>query len=70
MLYGNLADPKELGVTKGDIVKVTLKKGLAKAQLYNKLYEVTGGQNDVWATIEKLAIKLLLTQLQSKQLSC
>ena len=47
MLYGNLADPKELGVTKGDIVKVTLKKGLAKAQLYNKLYEVTGGSKQL-----------------------
>ena len=30
MLYGNLADPKELGVTKGDIVKVTLKKDSQK----------------------------------------
>lgn len=63
MLYGNLADPKELGVTKGDIVKVTLKKGLAKAQLYNKLYEVTGGQNDVWATIEKTGNKATINPI-------
>lgn len=63
VLFGKLVDPKTLGVSKGDIIKVTLKKGLAKAQLYNKLYEVTGGQNDVWATIEKTGNKATITPI-------
>ena len=53
-LYGSQVDPNTLGLVKGDKIKITLKAGLAKAQLYGGLYEVTGGKDETWCTIEKI----------------
>lgn len=53
-LYGSQVDPKTLGLTQGDKVKITLIAGKAKAQDYSGLYEVTGDKNDTWCTIEKI----------------
>lgn len=52
-LYGSQVEPSTLNLNKGDIVKVTLKKGLAQIQNYNGMYEVTGDKDAAWATIEK-----------------
>lgn len=53
-LYGSQVDARTIKATKGDKIKVTLHKGLAKVVNYQGLYEVTGGANDVWATVEKV----------------
>lgn len=53
-LYGSQVDARTIKATKGDKIKVTLHKGLAKVVNYQGLYEVTGGVNDVWATVEKV----------------
>ncbi|MGL4852742.1 MAG: DUF5689 domain-containing protein, partial [Phocaeicola sp.] len=53
-LYGSQVDPATLGVTRGDKVKIILTKGLAKAQAYKGLNQVTGAATDAWATVEKI----------------
>lgn len=53
-LYGSQVDARTIKATKGDKIKVTLHKGLAKVVNYQGLYEVTGGVNDIWATVEKV----------------
>lgn len=53
-LYGSQVDPATLGVTRGDKVKITLTKGLAKAQAFKGLNQVTGAAADAWATVEKI----------------
>lgn len=53
-LFGNQVEPTAIDVKKGDKVKVTLYKGLAKTVNYNGMFEVTGGKDDTWAKIEKL----------------
>lgn len=52
-LYGSQVKPAELGLTKGDKVRVTLYKGLAKVQNYNGMYEVTGAKEATWCKVEK-----------------
>lgn len=53
-LYGNQVEPSgDLKLAKGDKVKVTLYKGLAKVVNYNGMYEVTGGAKDTWVKVEK-----------------
>lgn len=54
ILYGSQADPKTLGLTQGDKVKITLIAGKAKAQLYKGMNEVTGGKDETWCNIEKI----------------
>lgn len=72
-LYGSQVDPAKLGVTRGDKVKITLTKGLAKAQAYNGLNQVTGAAADAWATVEKVgtgtvnAITITLDQMNDFQ---
>ncbi|MGL4519851.1 MAG: DUF5689 domain-containing protein [Phocaeicola sp.] len=72
-LYGSQVDPAKLGVTRGDKVKITLTKGLAKAQTYNGLNQVTGAAADAWATVEKVgtgtvnAITITLDQMNDFQ---
>lgn len=53
-LFGSQVDAAKLGLTKGDKVKVTLYKNLAKTVNYNGMYEVTGAQADEWAKVEKI----------------
>lgn len=53
-LYGSQVDPTAIKVNRGDKVKVTLYKGLAKIINYNGLYEVTGAKEDTWAKVEKI----------------
>lgn len=52
-LYGSQVEPSTLGLNKGDKVRVTLYKGLAKVQNYNGMYEVTGDKNATWCKVEK-----------------
>lgn len=52
-LYGSQVKPAELGLTKGDKVRVTLYKGLAKVENYNGMYEVTGAKEATWCKVEK-----------------
>jgi len=52
-LYGSQVKPAELGLTKGDKVRVTLYKGLAEVQNYNGMYEVTGDRDATWCKVEK-----------------
>lgn len=52
-LYGSQVKPAELGLTKGDKVRVTLYKGLAEVQNYNGMYEVTGAKEAIWCKVEK-----------------
>lgn len=54
-LYGDIVAPTTLGVTKGDKVRVTLLKGLAKIQNYNGMYELTGDKGVNWVTVDKQA---------------
>lgn len=54
-LYGSQVDPAAKELNKGDKIKITLKAGLAKAQLYSGLYEVTGGKDETWCNIEKIS---------------
>ena len=53
-LYGNAVAPSEIDVTKGDKVKITLYKGLAKLQNYNGMYEITGDATATWCKVEKV----------------
>lgn len=48
-LYGSQVEPSTLGLNKGDKVRVTLYKGLAKVENY----EVTGDKNATWCKVEK-----------------
>ena len=47
-LYGSQVEPSTLGLNKGDKVRVTLYKGLAKVKNYNGMYEVTGAKEATW----------------------
>lgn len=53
-LFGSQVEPSTLNLNKGDKVKVTLYKGLAKTVNYNGMFEVTGGKDDTWAKVEKI----------------
>lgn len=48
-LYGSQVEPSTLGLNKGDKVRVTLYKGLAKVVNY----EVTGDREATWCKVEK-----------------
>ncbi len=52
-LYGSQVEPSTLGLNKGDKVRVTLYKGLAKVVNYDGMYEVTGDENATWCKVEK-----------------
>lgn len=62
-LYGNQVEPTTIDVKKGDKVKVTLYKGLAKTVNYNGMFEVTGGKDDTWAKVEKLGSTATITPI-------
>lgn len=51
-LYGSQVEPSTLGLNKGDKVRVTLYKGLAKVENYNGMYEVTGAKEATWCKVE------------------
>lgn len=53
-LFGSQVEPSTIDLKKGDKVKVTLYKGLAKTVNYNGMFEVTGGKDDTWAKVEKI----------------
>lgn len=46
-------EPSTLGLNKGDKVRVTLYKGLAKVVNYSGMYEVTGAKEATWCKVEK-----------------
>lgn len=55
-LYGSQVEPSTLGLNKGDKVRVTLYKGLAKVVNYRGMYEVTevtGAKEATWCKVEK-----------------
>lgn len=52
-LYGSQVEPSTFGLNKGDKVRVTLYKGLAKVVNYSGMYEVTGDKNATWCKVEK-----------------
>lgn len=52
-LYGSQVEPSTLGLNKGDKVRVTLYKGLAKVENYNGMYEVTSDREATWCKVEK-----------------
>lgn len=52
-LYGSQVEPSTLGLNKGDKVRVTLYKGLAKVVNYSGMYEVTGAEEATWCKVEK-----------------
>lgn len=52
-LYGSQVEPSTLGLNKGDKVRVTLYKGLAKVKNYNGMYEVTGDREATWCKVEE-----------------
>lgn len=53
-LYGSQVEPSTLGLNKGDKVRVTLYKGLAKVGVnYSGMYEVTGAKEATWCKVEK-----------------
>ena len=53
-LYGSQVEPSTLGLNKGDKVRVTLYKGLAKVvKNYSGMYEVTGAKEATWCKVEK-----------------
>ena len=52
-LYGSQVEPSTLGLNKGDKVRVTLYKGLAKVVNYSGIYEVTGAKEATWCKVEK-----------------
>lgn len=52
-LYGSQVEPSTLGLNKGDKVRVTLYKGLAKVVNYSGMYEVTGTKEATWCKVEK-----------------
>ena len=51
-LYGSQVEPSTLGLNKGDKVRVTLYKGLAKV-VNSGMYEVTGAKEATWCKVEK-----------------
>ncbi|WP_419520842.1 DUF5689 domain-containing protein [Alistipes putredinis] len=51
-LYGSQVKPSTLGLNKGDKVRVTLYKGLAKV-VNSGMYEVTGAEEATWCKVEK-----------------
>lgn len=52
-LYGSQVEPSTLGLNKGDKVRVTLYKGLAKVVNYSGMYKVTGAKEATWCKVEK-----------------
>lgn len=52
-LCGSQVKPSTLGLNKGDKVRVTLYKGLAKVVNYSGMYEVTGAEEATWCKVEK-----------------
>lgn len=52
-LSGSQVEPSTLGLNKGDKVRVTLYKGLAKVVNYSGMYEVTGAKEATWCKVEK-----------------
>lgn len=52
-LYDSQVEPSTLGLNKGDKVRVTLYKGLAKVVNYSGRYEVTGAKEATWCKVEK-----------------
>lgn len=50
---GITLEPSTLGLNKGDKVRVTLYKGLAKVVNYSGMYEVTGAKEATWCKVEK-----------------
>lgn len=52
-LYGSQVEPSTLGLNKGDKVRVTLYKGLAKVVNHDGMYEVTGDREATWCKVEK-----------------
>lgn len=52
-LYGSQVEPSTLGLNKGDKVRVTLYKGLAKVVNYSGRYDVTGDREATWCKVEK-----------------
>lgn len=52
-LYGSQVEPSTLGLNKGDKVRVTLYKGLAKVVNYSGMYEGTGAKEATWCKVEK-----------------
>lgn len=52
-LNGSQVEPSTLGLNKGDKVRVTLYKGLAKVVNYSGMYEVTGAKEATWCKVEK-----------------
>lgn len=52
-LYGSQVEPSTLGLNKGDKVRVTLYKGLAKVVNYSGMYEVMGDREATWCKVEK-----------------
>lgn len=51
-LHGSQVEPSTLGLNKGDKVRVTLYKGLAKV-VNSGMYEVTGAKEAIWCKVEK-----------------
>lgn len=52
-LYGSQVEPSTLGLNKGDKVRVTLYKGLAKVVNCSGMYDVTGAKEATWCKVEK-----------------
>lgn len=52
-LRGSQVEPSTLGLNKGDKVRVTLYKGLAKVVNHSGMYEVTGAKEATWCKVEK-----------------
>lgn len=52
-LCGSQVEPSTLGLNKGDKVRVTLYKGLAKVVNYSGMYKVTGAKEATWCKVEK-----------------
>jgi len=52
-LSGSQVEPSTLGLNKGDKVRVTLYKGLAKVVNNSGRYEVTGAKEATWCKVEK-----------------
>lgn len=52
-LHGSQVEPSTLGLNKGDKVRVTLYKGLAKVVNSSGMYEVTGAKEATWCKVEK-----------------
>lgn len=51
-LYGSQVEPSTLGLNKGDKVRVTLYKGLAKVVNNSGMYKVTGAKEATWCKVE------------------